>query len=90
MVVPIKLSRLLPYSTQFPLGSLTAKSISFTRLVDAAGVLAGSVHDTIIFRSGALFGTVNFHPLESPVLTDSLSTQVVLTALSRSSRPHPS
>ena len=90
MVVPIRLSRLLPYSTQFPLGSFTAKSISLTKLVDAAGVLAGSVHDTITLRSGALAGTVNFQLLESPVLTDSSSTQVVFTARSRSRSPHPS
>ena len=81
---------LFPYSTQLPLGSFTAKSMSFTRFTDAVGVLAGSVQATAIFRSGALLGTVNFHALESPVFTDSLSTQEVFTALSKSRRPQPS
>ncbi len=89
-MVPIRLSRLLPYSTQLPLGSFTAKSISFTRFVEAVGVLGGSVQETITLRSGAPLGTVNFQPLVSPVLTDSLSTHDVFTALSRSSRPQPS
>ena len=90
IVVPIRLSRLFPYSTQLPFGSFTAKSMSLTKLVDAAGVLAGSVHEIIIFRSGAPEGTVNFQERESPVETDSSSTQLVLSALSKSNNPHPS
>ena len=86
----MRLSRLFPYSIQFPFGSFTAKSMSFTRLDDAAGVLAGSVHETITLRSGAPLGTVNFQPLVSPVPTDSSSTHDELTALSRSTRPQPS
>ena len=48
-----------------------AKSTSFTRLTEAAGVEAGSVHARAMLMSSALLGTLNDHPRSALVTTES-------------------
>ena len=75
---------------QVPLGSFTARSKSFTRFVEAAGVEAGSVQASMTRKSSAPLGTLKLQPRSSLVLTLSLSTKEALTAVHMSTRPQPS
>ena len=89
-VRPRRLSSSLDRFVHVPLGSFTAKSRSFTRCVEAAGVEAGSVHASMTRKSSAPLGTLKLHPRSSLVLTLSLSTKEALTAVHMSTRPQPS
>ena len=75
---------------QVPLGSFTAKSRSLTRFVLAVGVLAGSVQDNAICKSGEDAPIEKLQPRSSDVDTESPSIQVVFIALRKSTMPQPS
>ncbi len=89
-VKPRKLSILFDRLVHVPLGSLTDRSRSLTKLVEAEGVDLGSVHDRAMVKSAAALGTLNDHPLSSPVETVSPSTQLASLADHISTNPHPS
>ena len=69
-VKPRRLSRLLLRLVHEPEGLLRARSRSLTRLVDAEGVEAGSVHAKAMLMSSALLGTLNDQPESALVVTE--------------------